>query len=74
MLGVCEYAGGPGHNAWCRSSAHLQRTPPTPGQPTKVPVLIPLRLGLLGPDGRELPLRLRGRCACLLLGWGYGVG
>ena len=40
-----------------------QRTPPTPGQPTKLPVLIPLRMGLLGPDGTALPLRLRGRWA-----------
>lgn len=37
-----------------------QRTPPTPGQPEKQPVMIPLRVGLLGPDGRDLPLRLQG--------------
>lgn len=40
---------------------HSQRTPATPGQPTKQPVLIPIRMGLLGPDGKELLLRLRGR-------------
>ncbi len=34
-----------------------QRTPPTPGQPDKVPLLLPLAVGLLGPDGRDLPLR-----------------
>lgn len=28
-----------------------QATPPTPGQPTKQPVLIPVAVGLLGPDG-----------------------
>lgn len=32
-----------------------QSTPPTNGQPDKVPVLIPIGLGLLGPDGAELP-------------------
>lgn len=37
-----------------------QETPPTPGQPTKVPLLIPVRMGLLGSDGKELPLKLRG--------------
>ncbi|GBF99642.1 peptidase M1 family [Raphidocelis subcapitata] len=37
-----------------------QRTPPTPGQPEKVPVMIPIKVGLLGPDGRDLPLRLQG--------------
>ncbi|KAG2426781.1 hypothetical protein HXX76_012837 [Chlamydomonas incerta] len=36
-----------------------QHTPPTAGQPDKRPVLIPIRLGLLGPDGSDLPLRLR---------------
>ncbi|WP_372694182.1 aminopeptidase N [Immundisolibacter sp.] len=35
-----------------------QRTAPTPGQPEKQPLPIPLALGLLGADGRELPLRL----------------
>ncbi|PRW56145.1 puromycin-sensitive aminopeptidase isoform X1 isoform A [Chlorella sorokiniana] len=37
-----------------------QTIQPTPGQPTKDPVLIPVRMGLLGPDGKELPLKLRG--------------
>ena len=37
-----------------------QHTPPTPGQPDKLPLHIPVRLGLLGPDGRDLPLRLAG--------------
>ncbi len=40
--------------------AFLQTIQPTPGQPTKDPVLIPVRMGLLGPDGAELPLKLRG--------------
>jgi len=37
-----------------------QRAPPTPGQPEKRPVVIPIALGLLGPDGSELPTRLAG--------------
>jgi aminopeptidase N len=37
-----------------------QRTPPTPGQPDKEPFHLPLRLGLVGRDGRELPLQLEG--------------
>jgi aminopeptidase N len=35
-----------------------QTVPPTPGQPTKEPMVIPLALGLLGPDGHDLPLTL----------------
>ena len=31
-----------------------QHTAPTPGQPLKEPLLIPVALGLLGPDGTEL--------------------
>ena len=37
-----------------------QTIKPTPGQPTKDPVLIPVRMGLLAPDGGEVPLKLRG--------------
>ncbi|TCT07589.1 aminopeptidase N [Aquabacter spiritensis] len=36
----------------------VQSTPPTPGQPTKAPLLIPLALGLVGPNGHDLPLVL----------------
>ena len=35
-----------------------QCVPPTPGQPTKLPMVIPLSLGLVGKDGRDLPLKL----------------
>jgi aminopeptidase N len=35
-----------------------QRVPPTPGQPDKQPMVIPLRVGLLAKGGRELPLKL----------------
>jgi aminopeptidase N len=38
----------------------MQTCAPTPGQPDKLPFHIPVTLGLLGPDGRELPLRLAG--------------
>src|SRR5919205_794474 len=37
-----------------------QRTPPTPGQPEKLPLQIPLRVGLVARDGGELPLQLEG--------------
>ncbi|MCA8929483.1 MAG: DUF3458 domain-containing protein, partial [Alphaproteobacteria bacterium] len=37
-----------------------QQTPPTPGQPQKRPLPIPLALGLVGPDGADLPLVLHG--------------
>jgi aminopeptidase N len=33
-----------------------QMVPPTPGQSAKKPMLIPLAFGLLGKDGRDLPL------------------
>jgi aminopeptidase N len=38
-----------------------QSVPPTPGQPHKEPMIIPLALGLVGKDGRDLPLMLDGR-------------
>jgi|SoiMethySBSTD1v2_1073268.scaffolds.fasta_scaffold03180_10 aminopeptidase N len=34
-----------------------QATPPSPGQPHKEPLAIPLVIGLIGPDGRDLPLK-----------------
>ncbi len=37
-----------------------QVLPPTPGQPKKKPLHIPVRIGLLGPDGRDLPLKIAG--------------
>jgi aminopeptidase N len=40
---------------------HLkQHTDPTPGQPEKKPLLIPVALGLIGPDGVDMPLILDG--------------
>jgi aminopeptidase N len=40
-----------------------QSMPPTPGQAEKLPLVIPLALGLLDRTGRELPLRLAGDAA-----------
>ncbi|AWK89199.1 aminopeptidase N [Azospirillum thermophilum] len=40
-----------------------QTVPPTPGQPDKQPMHIPVVVGLLGPDGADLPLRLTGEAA-----------
>ncbi len=37
-----------------------QRTAPTPGQPAKEPLVIPLAMALIGEDGAELPTRLAG--------------
>ncbi|HVB16545.1 MAG TPA: aminopeptidase N [Stellaceae bacterium] len=37
-----------------------QRVPPTPGQPDKRPMPVPLAIGLLGPNGDEMPTRLDG--------------
>ncbi len=37
-----------------------QRTAPTPHQAEKEPLVIPLAMGLLGPDGAEIPTRLEG--------------
>jgi aminopeptidase N len=37
-----------------------QRVPPTPGQPEKSPMPVPLAMGLLGPNGDEMPTRLDG--------------
>ncbi|HEY5309336.1 MAG TPA: aminopeptidase N, partial [Casimicrobiaceae bacterium] len=38
----------------------IQRTPATPGQPSKLPLHIPIAIGLIGPDGRDIPLRMDG--------------
>jgi aminopeptidase N len=38
-----------------------QTLPPTPGQSHKEPMVVPLALGLVGKDGRDLPLNLEGR-------------
>jgi len=35
-----------------------QTVPPTPGQPVKEPMTIPIAIGFLGPDGKERPVTL----------------
>jgi aminopeptidase N len=40
-----------------------QRTAPTPDQPDKQPLVIPVAMGLLSDDGTELPTRLEGEPA-----------
>jgi aminopeptidase N len=37
-----------------------QKVPPTPGQPEKQPMPIPLAMGLLGPNGDEMPTKIEG--------------
>jgi aminopeptidase N len=39
----------------------VQKVPPTPGQPHKEPMTIPLALGLVGKSGADLPLLLDGQ-------------
>ncbi len=40
-----------------------QSTPPTPGQPDKLPMHIPLAVGLIDAAGREIPLQVAGESA-----------
>jgi aminopeptidase N len=40
-----------------------QSTPPTPGQPDKLPLHLPVAIGLIGADGTALPLQLAGENA-----------
>ena len=37
-----------------------QETKPTPGQDVKLPFVIPMEMGLLGADGKDMPLQLAG--------------
>jgi aminopeptidase N len=39
----------------------VQTVPPTPGQPHKEPMVIPLELGLVGTNGADMPLVLEGQ-------------
>lgn len=36
-----------------------QSTPPTPGQPDKIPVLIPISVGLLDKNGNDMPVQVK---------------
>lgn len=37
-----------------------QQTPATPGQPIKQPMLIPIKMGLVGPAGVDIPMEVNG--------------
>jgi aminopeptidase N len=65
QAGTPELAARGAYDAQARSYTltFTQRTPPTPGQPDKLPLHIPVRLGLLSRDGIDLPLRLEGEAA-----------
>ena len=47
----------------CLEVTLRQDTAPTPGQAEKAPLRLPLEVGLIGPDGAALPLRLEGETA-----------
>jgi aminopeptidase N len=59
---------------------HIQQhTPPTPGQATKQPLVIPLAIGVIGQSGEALPVRFHGEdpdqaaAAVLPHRWGEGT-
>jgi aminopeptidase N len=65
QAGTPEIVATGSHDA-ASKTYHLEITqtvPPTPGQPSKEPMLIPLAIGLVGRDGRDLPLQLGDRHA-----------
>lgn len=41
---------------WFAQTALSQEVPPTAGQPVKEPMFIPVALGLLGSNGKDIPL------------------
>ncbi|MCX2523225.1 aminopeptidase N [Larsenimonas rhizosphaerae] len=47
-------------DARCLTLSLSQRTPPTPGQTEKEPLQIPVAMGLVGADGKDLPLIMNG--------------
>jgi aminopeptidase N len=59
QAGTPEVAASGAYDAAARryTLALMQRTPPTPGQPEKQPLVIPVVMGLLGEDGSELGTR-----------------
>ena len=63
QAGTPELTVTPTYDAAARTLtlACAQRTPPTAGQAAKLPVLVPIAVGLVGPDGRDLPLTVDGR-------------
>ena len=60
----CLHASGHYDAAQQRYTLSLsQSCAPTPGQPEKLPFVIPVSLGLISSDGRSLPLQLEGEPA-----------
>jgi aminopeptidase N len=62
QAGTPEVVASGSHDARARTYRLelAQTVPPTPGQSSKEPMLIPLEIGLIGRDGRDLPLKLAG--------------
>jgi aminopeptidase N len=60
QAGTPEVVATGGYDAGARTYRldAAQTVPPTPGQPSKEPMVIPLAIGLVGRDGRDLPLKL----------------
>ena len=60
QAGTPEVAVSLSHDAkvWTCTLEIVQMQRPTPGQLDKEPLMIPLALGLVGPDGRDFPLTL----------------
>ena len=44
----------------CYELTISQTTPPTPGQPVKVPLHMPITLGLVGASGQDIPFEVKG--------------
>jgi len=63
QAGTPEVAVAPQYDARAKTYRleMTQTVPPTPGQPDKAPMQIPLALGLVGRDGGDLPIMLDGK-------------
>jgi aminopeptidase N len=63
QAGTPEIRAAPHYDARARTYRLdiTQTIPPTPGQPDKAPMLVPLAVGLVGKDGVDRPLVLDGR-------------
>ncbi len=57
---VLDISGTYDSDTRCYTLSVKQHCPPSPGQPKKESFYIPLRVGLLGRNGEELPLQLAG--------------
>ncbi len=50
----------------CYELTISQTTPPTPGQPVKVPLHMPITLGLVGASGQDIPFEVKGESARMI--------